>query len=168
VTTANLMLRFGAARVRALVRWPRAGDIGDEPRRPLALVLADEMTWVGELLGDCVVVTLCEPHRYPDELGALQWLSEHAADIGAVGGRVVIAGGARAARLAVAARDGGWPQLHRQLLIHPRFSAEDPMPVELAGLAPATVVCSRFGDDDGPRYVALLRAAGIDVTEVRS
>jgi acetyl esterase/lipase len=56
--------------------------------------------------------------------------------------------------------------LRRQLLVHPRFTAELPMPTKVAGAPPATVI---FGErhDDGRRYAERLRAAGVEVEEVR-
>jgi acetyl esterase/lipase len=78
---------------------------------------------------------------------------------------VLVAGGARAARLALAARDSGWPVLRRQLLVHPAFTKRRPMPTNVAGASPATVVSGRRRDD-GRRYAERLRAAGVEVHEV--
>jgi hypothetical protein len=162
VTSANLTLRFGAARLRARVDWPRARATA------VALALADGTAWAGGFLDDFVVVTPLGSQRTGEELGALEWLADHAGELGAGSGTLVLAGGARAARLAVAARDNGWPKLHRQLLIHPRFGREHPIPSDVAGVAPATVICGDDRRDDGRRYAALLRDAGVPVTEVRS
>ncbi len=158
---ANLTLRFGAARLRASVCWPRSEALA------LAFVLAGDMPAHDTVLHDCVVVALLETHRVAEELGALQWLGEHARDLGAISDRVIVAGGARAARLAVAVRDNGWPVLDRQVLVHPRFSSGCPIPSSVGGVAPATVVSRGASHDDGRRYAALLRDAGIDVEEVR-
>ena len=162
MTSATLTLRFGAARLRARVDWPRSSVAG------IALALTDGPAWGDGFLDDCVVVTPLGSRRPNDELGALEWLADHAGELGAGSGHLVLVGGARAARLAVTARDRGWPQLHRQVLIHPRFSPEHPIPSDVAGVAPATVVCGDDRRDDGPRYAALLRDAGVSVMEVRS
>ena len=64
---------------------------------------------------------------------------------------------------------GARPRLARalaQLLVHPRFTASHPMPRNVAGAPPATVVCDA-GIDGGRRYAARLRAAGVEVHEVR-
>jgi acetyl esterase len=100
------------------------------------------------------------------ELAALQWVSEHVGELGAEGDRMLVAGGARAARLALATRDSGWPVLQRQLLVHPTFDQKHAMPANVAGAPPATVVFRRE-HDMGRRYAARLRAAGVDVQEVR-
>jgi acetyl esterase/lipase len=157
-----LTLRFGAARLRARVDWPRAGATA------VVLALTDETARANGFLDNCVVVTPLGSRRPGDELGALEWLADHAGELGAGSGHLVLAGGARAARLAVTARDNGWPQLHRQVLIHPRFGPEHPVPFDVTGVAPATVICGDDRRDDGRRYAALLREAGVRVTEVRS
>ena len=79
---------------------------------------------------------------------------------------MLVAGGARAALLALATRDRGWPVLQRQLLVHPTFGLKHPMPANVAGAPPATVVF-RSQHDMGRRYAARLRAADVDVQEVR-
>jgi acetyl esterase/lipase len=99
------------------------------------------------------------------ELAALQWVSEHLGEFGADRDRMLLAGGARAARLALATRDTGWPVLRRQLLVHPSFTREQPMPANVAGAPPATVVCRRE-HDEARRYAERLRAAGVEVREV--
>ena len=161
VKSANLTLRLGAARLRATVDWPRTGGTG------LALVLIDRPDLVKPLLIDRVVVALLGPRSFDAELGALEWLAEHGPELGPSTGGVVLVGGARAARLAAVVRDNGWPRLDRQVLVHPRFTPEDPTPSSLKGVAPATVVHSDDSRDDGRRYAAHLRGAGVQVIEVR-
>ncbi len=159
--TAELTLRFGATRLHASVHWP----LIDNGR--LALALADELTGAAHpLVCDAVVVALDGHHRHADELAALQWLAEHGGGLCAAPKRLIIAGGARAAWLAVGARDGAWPEIDRQVLVHPRFGPENPIPSSVAGVAPATVVCNGDPRDDGARYAALLRDAGVDVDQV--
>ena len=51
-------------------------------------------------------------------------------------------------------------------LVDPTFTASYPMPRNVAGAPPATVVCAA-GLDGGRRYAARLRAAGVEVHEVR-
>jgi hypothetical protein len=160
VVVADMTLRFGALRVPTTVHWPRVETVS------LALVLTDELSPTDSWLEDCVVVGLAAGMPTASELAALQWVSEHLGQFGAAGDRMLLAGGARAARLALAARDSGWPVLQRQLLVHPRFTLEHPMPTNLAGAPPATVV-SGAEHDAGPRYAERLRAAGVEVREVR-
>jgi acetyl esterase/lipase len=157
---ADMTLRFGSLRVPTTVRWPTIETVS------LALVLADELSPTDPWMENCVVVGLAGAHPSSIELAALQWLSEHVAEFGAEDDHMLVAGGARAARLALAARNSGWPVLQRQLLVHPRFTAWHPMPRNVAGAPPATVVCAA-GVDGGRRYAARLRAAGVEVHEVR-
>jgi acetyl esterase/lipase len=81
---------------------------------------------------------------------------------------LLIAGGARAASLAIRARDGGWPVLHRQVLVLPLFTDEQPMPSNVARVAPATVLSAGDASDDGVLYAARLRAAGVEVDQPRA
>jgi hypothetical protein len=185
---AELTLRFGATRLHASVRWPRidkgwlalaladeltpAHPLAPAPAdeltrpRPLAPAPADELTRTHPLVRDSVVVALDGRNRNGDELAALQWLAEHGGELCAAPKRLIVAGGARAAWLAVGAHDSAWPELDRQVLVHPRFGPENPIPSGVAGVAAAIVVCGRDSRDDGPRYAALLRDAGVDVEQV--
>lgn len=160
MNVAELKLRFGAIRLQASVHWPRV----DKGR--LALALADELTPTHPLVCDSVVVALDGRHPQVDELAALQWLAEHGGGLCGAPNRLIVAGGARAAWLALGARDSAWPKLDRQVLVHPRFGADNPFPSGVAGAAPAIVVCSGDPRDDGARYATLLRDAGVDVDQV--
>jgi len=155
-----MTLRFGSLRVQTTVHWPRAETVS------LALVLTDELSPTDSWVKNFVVVGLAAGMSSSTELAALAWLSEHLGEFGANSDRMLVAGGARAAGLALATRDSGWPVLWRQLLVHPRFTPEQPMPTNVAGAPPATVV---FGaeSDGGRRYAERLRAAGVEVYEVR-
>jgi acetyl esterase/lipase len=155
-----MTLRFGAVRVSTHVHWPRVATVS------LALVLTDELSATDPLVANFTVVTLAGRHPAEVEFAALQWLGDHAGQLSASAEHVLVAGGAHAARLAVAARDSGWPALERQLIVHPRFFPEHAMPTDLAGVAAATVLCSGDGADDGRRYAARLRHAGVPVQEV--
>jgi alpha/beta hydrolase fold len=157
---AEMTLRFGSLRVPTTVHWPRVDTVS------LALVLSDELSPTDPWVENCVVVGLTGGHPGSVELAALHWVSEHIGEFGAESDRVLVAGGARAARLALAARDSGWPVLRCQLLVHPRFTAQQPMPANVAGAPPATVVCGA-GHDGGRQYAERLRAAGVKVHEVR-
>jgi hypothetical protein len=159
VMVADMTLRFGARRVPTTVHWPQQNAVS------LALVLTDELSPTDHWLDSSVVVGL--PARNPAqvELAALHWVAEHSGELGGDHDRIFVAGGARAARLALAARDGGWPVLWRQLLVHPRFTAEQPMPTNVAGTPSAIVVCGHR-QDDGRQYANRLRAAGVQVLEV--
>jgi hypothetical protein len=106
------------------------------------------------------------------EVATLGWAAEHARELGAhpdrlvVGGQLV--GAALAARLAVDARDCGWPVVRRQVLVRPAFSDSCPAPTEVAGTPPATVVTTGARRDDASRYAAALRDAGVQVRELAS
>ncbi|MGO9908888.1 MAG: alpha/beta hydrolase [Solirubrobacteraceae bacterium] len=131
----------------------------------LALVLTDELSPADSWVENCIVVGLAAGMSSSTELAALQWVSEHLGEFGADRDRMLLAGGARAARLALATRDTGWPVLRRQLLVRPSFTPEQPMPANVAGAPPATVVCGRE-HDEARRYAERLRAAGVEVREV--
>lgn len=156
---ADMTLRFGSRRVPTTVHWPRVTTAW------LTLVLSDELSPVDPWVKSTVVIAL--PGLHPEwlALATLNWAGEHAGELGADGDCLVVAGGARAAMLALAARDAGWPVLHRQLVVRPEFTRPPRMPDDLAGAPPATVVCGER--DDGSRYAAHLRAAGVEVHEVR-
>jgi len=155
-----MTLRFGSLRVPTTVHWPGVETVS------LALVLTDELSPTDPWVEGFVVVALAAGMPGSIELEALQWVSEHVGELGAEGDRMLVAGGARAALLALATRDRGWPVLQRQLLVHPTFGLKHPMPANVAGAPPATVVF-RSQHDMGRRYAARLRAADVDVQEVR-
>lgn len=106
------------------------------------------------------------------EVATLGWAAEHARELGAHPDRLVLggqlAGAALAARLAVDARDCGWPVVCRQVLVRPAFSDSCPAPSHLAGTPPATIVTTGSRRDDGSRYAAKLRHAGVEVRELVS
>jgi hypothetical protein len=176
---ADLKLRFGATRVPArlylpspstvaagcapLVLWLTVRNAGDPLCRELSLVAAAVVLELGKPDG---------PDGCAYEAAALGWAAEHARELGAQAGRLLVAGqlagAARAARLAIDARDSGWPVLRRQVLVRPAFAQRCPVPVHLARSAPATIVTSGRRGDDGSRYAAALRDAGVEVQELVS
>ena len=168
---AELTLRFGAERLHGRVHWPAAISAP-----PLIFLLVDApeddafSTSLSSAAG-AVVLSFPTPRRERIEAAALGWAAEHAFDLGADPELLLLAGvyvgGGHAARLAIAARDHRWPELHRQLLVHPTFDAACPMPSGVAGTAPATIVTSAPADAHLTRYAARLRAAGVDVDELR-
>lgn len=156
---ADMTLRFGSLRVPTTVHWPRGTTAW------LALVLSDELAPTDPRVESSVVIALAGRHPGWLELATLHWAGEHARELGAEADRLLVAGGARAAMLALAARDAGWPVLRRQLVVHPAFTRTQHVPDDVAGAPPAIVVCGER--DDGSRYAARLRAAGVEVHEVR-
>ena len=184
---ADLKLRFGPVRLPArvylpsphavagagpaLVVWFAARKTGDMLCRDLSAAAA---AVVLELPSDDVA------SGSGDDLAALGWAAEHAFEFGVDRGRLAVggqlAGAARAARLALDARDSGWPALRRQLLVRPAFGGlglapsdvAGPAPCDVAGIAPATIVTSGLRTDDGSRYAAILRRAGVTVQELVS
>jgi acetyl esterase/lipase len=106
-------------------------------------------------------------HELEDGVRSIEWTADHAAELGAQGAGLVLAGlhggAAVAAALAIRARDDGWPEVIHQLLIHPRFGAAAPT-TRLSGAAPATLI----GGDEGSRaYAIRLRRAAVPVKRLR-
>ena len=174
VLIAQFHLRFGRASLEAQIYWPRRPLLPEATS--LMVLLEDEarpgnadLLARGLSVGADVVVL-----RVPDRvqtLAALMWAADHAHQLGGQADRVMVAGrgvsGDRAARLAITARDNGWPILQRQVLVHPRFTFTCPPPPRLAGVAAATIVSSRGPQDDARRYAARLKQAGVEVGELR-
>jgi acetyl esterase/lipase len=182
---ADLMLRFNGGRLRARVHWPQ--PVADNRSAALVLLLAGvqkkeserERDAFGEALSAAaaaVVLSVPLGHRpagHNDHFyRALGWAADHAGELAAEPNRLAVAGthagGAHAAWLAIAARDGGWPPLTRQLLIHPFFTTAAPIPPDPVAVAPATIVSAPAVDGRGTRYAARLRAFGIEVEELHS
>ena len=174
VLIAPVHLRFGRTPLEAQIYWPRRQLLADATS--LMLLLADEARpgdadLLGrELSASADVVVLRVPARV-QSLAALIWAADHAHEFGGKADRVMVAGrgvsGARAARLAIAARDNGWPVLQRQLLVHPRFTIACPPPVRFVGVAAATIVSGSGPWDEASRYAARLKHAGVEVGELR-
>lgn len=177
ILTAALALRFGGRRVDARVCWPQS----QAPRTGSPLIFVPSLAAAANPDPLCrllcsaaagVVVALpCPPDTDHDhELEALGWAVDHGAELGAQPEHLMVAGegagGARAACLAIRARDDRWPPLHRQILLHPTFTQTCPMPSMLIGVAPATVISSDTRIDDGSAYAAQLRASDIEVSEL--
>jgi acetyl esterase len=178
VLTAGLMLRTGGHRLNGRVYWPEGTDANGGS----ALIFVPALTEAGDTDPLCRLlcsaagsVVLAVPSQretdHDDELAALGWAGEHAADLGAQSPQLMVAGegtgGAHAARLAIRARDAGWPQLRRQILVYPSFTQACPMPSLLTGVAPATVISSDKRTDDGSAYANQLRASDIEVDVLR-
>ncbi len=177
VLVATLRLRFGRTLLEAQIYWPSNSVAG--ARASLALLLANAATpqsaHSADLLGRGLsaganVVVL----RVPDRarcLAALTWAADHADELGGQADRLMVAGGgpsgACAARLAIIARDQGWPVLRRQVLVHPRFTVGCPPPARVAGVAAATIVSGTGPRDHARRYAARLKRAGVEVSELR-
>ena len=172
VLVAGLRLRFGLQVVEADLYVP-PNAVG---AAAVVLLLADDATSdnVNRLApglsagADLVVVRV--PAR-AQLLAALYWVADHANELGGRPDRLMVAGravsGARAAWLAIAARDSGWPVLHRQVLVHPRFARCCPAPYRVTGVAPATIVSGCAPRDEATEYALLLKRSGVDVRELR-
>jgi hypothetical protein len=176
---ADLRLRFGPTRLPARVYLPTPSEV-PAAGAPLVLWLSDRCARdvLCQELSATAAAVVIELGRREDggsdgyELEALGWAAEHGAELGASSGPVAIAGelagAARAARLAVDAHGYGWPLVRRQVLVRPAFSDLCPVPSGVAGAAPATIVTTGARQDDGRRYAAALRAAGVEVRELVS
>ena len=176
---ADLRLRFGRTRLPArvylplpsstvaggtpLVIWLTGRNARDALCRELSAIAAAVVLELGKGEGG-------NARGY--EVATLGWAAEHARELGAhpdwlvVGGQLV--GAALAARLAVDARDCGWPVVRRQVLVRPAFSDSCPVPSEVGGTPPATIVTTGSRRDDGSRYAGALRDAGVQVRELVS
>ncbi len=172
------MLRIAGRRLDGRVYWPD----GDDANGGSALIFVPALSEAGDsdpicrlLCSAAATVVLAVPSPrgtdHDDELAALGWGVEHAAELGAQPEQLIVAGegigGARAARLAIRARDAGWPQLRRQILVDPTFTQTCPMPSLLTGVAPATVISSDTRIDEGSTYAERLRACGVEVDVLR-
>jgi acetyl esterase len=192
---ADLQLRGRAGPLRARVYWPvpmsravpralfvflqAAGSIsgGIEAADPLCRGLCSR---VG------LVVLSAHPVSLLDATTVTEWAADHAAELDAEPGRLVVGGegvgGRLAAAVALHARDQGWPTPARQVLIDPHLddsgTAAEHLGVSplgarsVAGVAPATVVTGVGGAQDprhdpARRYAARLRQAGVDVDELQ-
>lgn len=178
--TARLRLRGGDEPLSAQLVWPAAGA-GVRPAVMVLLFDAGEPDAAGdaELIGRSLarepgILSLSAAcrrgHELEDGVRSIEWTADHAAELGARGAGLVLAGlhggAAVAAALAIRARDDGWPEVVHQLLIHPRFSAAAPRTptTRLTGVAPATLI----GGDEGSRaYAIRLRRAGVSVKHLR-
>ena len=119
---AELRLRFGAERLHGRVHWPAA--ITAPPLIPLLGDARDGEAFSTSLssVAGAVVLSFPTPPRERSgdriEAAALGWAAEHAFDLGADPQLLLIAGiylsAGRAARLAIAARDQGWPEIRQK------------------------------------------------------
>jgi hypothetical protein len=161
--SAQLRLRSGTARLV----WP-ANDC------PVVMVLLVERGAMHEAEriarslaatpGILSLIAVCHHgHGLDGGTSSIEWIADHAAQLGADGQRLILAGveggAAMAAALTVRARDRGWPDVEHQVLIHPRLGAAV-RETQLAGIAAATVI---GGDHDSRAYVDGLRRAGVPV-----
>jgi hypothetical protein len=176
---ADLRLRFGPTRLPARVYLPTPSELHADGA-PLVLWLSgrggrDLLCPELSAAASAVVIELATREQAVGdrpEIEALGWAAEHAPEFGASSELVVVAGrlagAARAARLAVDAHDSGWPVVHRQVLVRPVFSMLRPAPSVVGGAAPATIVSGGAWHDEGRRYAATLRQAGVEVRELVS
>ena len=176
---ADLRLWFGPTRLPARVYLPAPSAVSGDGA-PLVLWLSGRgaRDLLCQELSAAAVAVVIELGRREGATGAghelevLGWAAEHAPELGASSGRVAIAGqlagAARAAWLAVEAHGCEWPLVRRQVLVRPAFSDLCPAPCAVDGTAPATIVTGGARRDDGRRYAATLRDAGVEVRELVS
>jgi hypothetical protein len=196
---AELPLRGRSTSLATRVYWP-AGivdmGVGSAARRSPALVVlvpegagesdaarADALSHGLCASAGVVVLTLLrrpgpdvEIDALRDASSAVEWSADHAGELGADGGRLVVAGRATGAALAAAvarqAAERGWPEIVRQVLIGPDTDRPDGGPPPCGpGLAPATVVTIEpAGGGAGAARADLatrLRRAGVRIDELR-
>jgi hypothetical protein len=151
---ARLWLRGPREFVRPRLSWPLDSPYG----RPMAVFIADmdcSFAAADALCHDAGFVVLALRTDDPEVATiAVEWAGDHADQLGANPGRLVVAGGRLAAAAALHARDEGWPPLERLVLMGPELDFDG----DLGGLAPATVV-------NAPDYAGALREAGVEVQE---
>jgi hypothetical protein len=152
---ARLWLRGPREFVRPRLSWPLDSPYG----RPMAVFLAEiecSFACADALCHDAGFVVLALRTEDPEvATTAVEWAGDHAEQLGADGGRLIVAGGRLALQAALHARDEGWPPLARQVLIGPGLDCD----ADLRGLAPATVV-------NAPGCADRLREAGVQVQEL--
>jgi hypothetical protein len=160
---ASLALCEQSGIVRVRVNWPTL----DEKPPVLVFISGDDVrTDIVDAFcrGLCVeagiLVLSVRTACFDTATTTLEWTADHADQLDADAAAVLIGGIGRGAGLAAAvalgARDNGWPDLTRQVLIRPDFDAYPDAP---AGVAPATVVgISAYSDR--------LRDAGVEVDQV--
>jgi acetyl esterase/lipase len=176
---ADLRLRFGPTRLPARVYLPlrSSRQAGGAPLVIWCSGRNGHEVLCRELSAAATAVVLELGRRQGinaggHEAATLGWAAEHARELGAHPDQLVVGGelggAALAARLAVDARDCGWPVVCRQVLVRPAFSDSCPAPSDVAGTPPATIVTTGSRRDDGSRYAATLRDAGVDVRELIS
>jgi acetyl esterase/lipase len=181
--TAELRLRGRTGAVHARVAWPAPAEVAPA----LVVLFADQARSAGLLARSAGVVVLTAAIRpaafdlaatpLDDASAVLGWAADHAGELDADPDRLLVAGEGAGAALAAAvtlhARDEWWPAIARQVLIQPDLDAWNASvpyasslrDAPLTGAAPATVVS---GDgDDGRCLAARLRAAGVEVEELR-
>jgi acetyl esterase/lipase len=164
---AELQLRGPAGPLPARVCWPVPSPGAAPP--PLLVFHPGDPTPADDdgalCRGLCahagfVVLWTTAPATLDGAAAATAWAADHAAELDADPARLLVggrgAGAGRAAHVAVAAREEGWPVLTRQLLVLP----EDTPEAVPAGVAPAVLVAN-----DG--YATRLRSAGVPVAELR-
>jgi hypothetical protein len=175
VHTAQLRLRGDDGPLSAQLVWPAAGataamvllfDAGEPDAAGHAELVCRSAAGAPAILS---LSAGCRRGReLEDGVRSIEWTADHAAQLGAEGAGLILAGlrggAAVAAALAVRARDDGWPDVIHQLLIQPRFDASSPSTAPLSGVAPATVI----GEDEASRaYAVRLRRAGVPVRLLR-
>jgi hypothetical protein len=115
---ADLSLRAPGRFVRPRISWPR----GDRDDYPIAVVLSEgewDRALAEALCADGFVVLSLRTSAIDFATIALEWAADHAGELGADPGRLLVVGGRVAAEVALEARDHGWPEVSRQLLVGP-------------------------------------------------
>jgi hypothetical protein len=132
---ASLVLRERRGLVRVRVNWPPP-ECGD--RHPVLVFLSTDEeptdTLCRSLCADaCVVVLSVRTGCRDTAVTALEWAADHALQLEADPGRVLLGGagkgGALAAQVALRARENGWPSLAGDVLLVDEQALCDVAPV---------------------------------------
>ena len=188
---AELRLRSSGGPLRTRVWWPHSPAPG--ATSGLLMFFVDtgadvagagcEGAWLRDLAtraGVVVVAVSCALIRdtshgacLDNAMAALEWAADHARELEADPGRLVVGGtgtgAALAAAAALCARDRRWPPIARQLLVGLDFESAGLSVLATApdDVAPATVVTLGEGTHrDGREYAMRLRHASVEVDEL--
>ena len=186
---AELRLRSSGGPLRTRVWWPHSPASGTTSGLLMFFVdtgadVADrDAAWLRDLAsraGLVVVAVSCALIRdvahgacLDNAMAAIEWAADHARELEADPGRLVVGGTGTGAALAAAAalhaRDRRWPPIARQLLVQPDFDGAGLSGLATApdDVAPATVVTLGEGPHrDGHEYAARLRQSSVEVDEL--
>jgi hypothetical protein len=168
---ADLTLRGPSRRLRARVRWPLAAAAASPA---LVVLLHHEGALLAEadLLAAALsqaagaVVVSTWPDGAAEATANLEWVADHATELGADPHRLVVAADGRACPIAVGvvrqAHDDGWPQVAHLVLVDPKGDLAPGPPGWLTGLPAATVVVASAGQP----FLQRVRDGGATATEL--
>jgi hypothetical protein len=176
---AELRLRATTGPLQTHVWWPHSPP--PDSTSGLLMFFADEtgsVAWLRDLSSRAGFVVVAVPYAVlrtgaplSNAMTALEWAAEHARELEADPGRLVVGGigtgAALAAAAALTARDRRWPRIARQVLLGLDLAGSELelLSVSPEGVAPATLV-ALGAVDEAARYAARLRGSSVGVEEI--